>query len=191
MTSYLYERKIRIFDYPRFAEPFRNRLRENAERLAAESGIEIEFLRKRNVRKEDLVKAILAKRGERRGLVCILSAMEPCSTYKPWHNKRTLKLWVRRKRGNKVLTCSGGGGRCRKIKETRKWPVRHLPWRKYQTVVFVEHHRIRCPKCGLKVEVVPQLPSKALFSKLQGQVRNSDPGTESRLTAHRTDPLRK
>jgi hypothetical protein len=24
MTSFLYERKIRIFDYPKFAEPFRN-----------------------------------------------------------------------------------------------------------------------------------------------------------------------
>jgi hypothetical protein len=47
------ERKIRIFDYPKFAELYRKTLRENAERLAAENGIEIEFLRKRNVRKED------------------------------------------------------------------------------------------------------------------------------------------
>jgi hypothetical protein len=70
MTSYLYERKIRIFDYPKFAEPFRNELRENAERLAADHGIQID-LRKRNVRKEDLVKEILAKRGHP-GLVCIL-----------------------------------------------------------------------------------------------------------------------
>ena len=28
-------------------------------------------------------------RGEQPGLVCILSAMEPCSTYKPWHDKHT------------------------------------------------------------------------------------------------------
>ena len=61
MTPYLYERKVRIFDYPRFADPFRDQLRENAERLAAESGIEIEFLRKRNVRKEDRVKEVLAR----------------------------------------------------------------------------------------------------------------------------------
>ena len=94
MTSYLYERKIRIFDYPRFAEPFRNELRENAERLAADHGIAIEFLRKRNVRKEDRVKEILAKRGDHPGLVCILSAMEPCSTYKPWHNKSTGKTYL-------------------------------------------------------------------------------------------------
>ena len=94
MISYLYERRVRIFDYAKFAEPFRNALRENAERLVAEHGIEIEFLRKRNVRKEDRVKAVLSKRGDHPGLVCILSAMEPCSTYKPWHKKNTGKTYL-------------------------------------------------------------------------------------------------
>ena len=95
MTSHLYANQIRIFDYPRFAEPFREQLRANAERLAGENGIEIEFLRKRNVRKEDRVKELLCKRGEHPGLVCIFSAMEPCSTYKPWHNKQTGKTYLR------------------------------------------------------------------------------------------------
>src|SRR5436190_2390722 len=94
MTSFLFERNIRIFDYPRFAEPFRNRIRENAEKLAADSGVEIEFIRKRNFRKEDRVKQALAKRGEHPGLICIFSAMEPCSTYKPWHNKQTGKTYL-------------------------------------------------------------------------------------------------
>jgi hypothetical protein len=94
MTSFLFERQIRIFDYAKFAEPFRNRIRENAEQRAAEAGIEIEFIRKRNFRKEDRVKEILAKRGEHAGLVCIFSAMEPCSTYKPWHNKQTGKTYL-------------------------------------------------------------------------------------------------
>ena len=85
MTSFLFERKIRIFDYPKFAEPFRNRIRENAEKVATGAGIEIEFIRKRNFRKEDRVKELLEKRGEHPGLVCVFSAMEPCSTYKPWH----------------------------------------------------------------------------------------------------------
>lgn len=39
MTSYLYPKQVRIFDYPKFAEPFRDRLRENAERLVAGIGI--------------------------------------------------------------------------------------------------------------------------------------------------------
>ena len=68
MTSFLFERKIKIFDYPKFAEPFRNRIRENAEKMAGEAGIEIEFIRKRNFRKEDRVKEIVAKRGSHPGL---------------------------------------------------------------------------------------------------------------------------
>src|SRR5438309_2692444 len=94
MTSFLFERNIRIFDYPRFAEPFRNRIRENAEKLAADTGVEIEFIRKRNFRKEERVKEALAKRGEHPGMVCIFSVMEPCSTYKPWHNKQTGKTYL-------------------------------------------------------------------------------------------------
>ena len=95
MTSYLYEHKVRIFDYPHFAEPFRDQLRENAERLASEAGLDIEFIRKRNFRKEDRVKEALAGRGGQAGLVAIFSAMEPCSTYKPWHNKQTGKTFLR------------------------------------------------------------------------------------------------
>ena len=64
-------------------------MRENAEQLAKANGIEIEFIRKRNQRKEDKVREIFAKRGEAPGLVCILSVLEPCSTYKPWHDNMT------------------------------------------------------------------------------------------------------
>jgi hypothetical protein len=37
MTGYLYAHQVRIFDYPRWAQPLREALRENAERLAAEN----------------------------------------------------------------------------------------------------------------------------------------------------------
>ena len=59
MTSYLYAHQVRIFDYARFAQPLRDELRNNAERLAGEKGMKIEPLRKRNIRKEDLVEAVL------------------------------------------------------------------------------------------------------------------------------------
>ena len=71
---------------------------------------------------------------------------------------------MRRKRGNRVLTCSGCGGRCAKIAEIRQREVRDLPWREYQAFVVIEFYRLHCPKCGLQVEAVPQLPSKAPFS---------------------------
>lgn len=95
MSSYLRAHNIRIFDYPRFAEPLRDLIRENAERLAVENGVEIQFLRTDRARKEDLVRKILDRRGEQPGLVCILSAMEACPSYKPWHDKTTHKTFLR------------------------------------------------------------------------------------------------
>jgi hypothetical protein len=99
MTSYLKTHRIRIFDYPRFAQPLRDQIRANAERLAEENGIKIQFLRKSNVRKEAVVEKLLAERGDEPGLVCILSAMEACQSYQPWHDKKTHETFLRPDRG--------------------------------------------------------------------------------------------
>jgi transposase len=78
---------------------------------------------------------------------------------------KTLKLWVRRKRGTKKLICSGCGRHHGEIHETTEREVRDLPWSAYRVTVVVEVHRVRCPECGPKMEEVAQLPSKAPFSK--------------------------
>ena len=98
MTSYLYADKIRIFDYPHFAEPMRDAIRNNAEALAIKNGIEIEFIRRSHIRKEDIISKILERRGAHRGLVHILSAMEACQSYKLWHNKTTGKTLLKEDR---------------------------------------------------------------------------------------------
>lgn len=95
MTSWLYQSGVRIFDYPRFAQPFRDQIRQNAEKLAVEHGLEIDYIRKKNFRKEDRIKEVLSKRGEKPGLVWIFSAMEPCSTFKPWHDKSSGKTFLK------------------------------------------------------------------------------------------------
>lgn len=96
MTDYFYAHQIRIFDYPKWAEPLRDAIRENMERLAAANQIQIEFVRsKKGFRQEQRVREILDKRGEEPGLVCILSAMEPCGSYKPWHDKKTHKTYLK------------------------------------------------------------------------------------------------
>ena len=95
MTAYLFQNNIRIFDYAKFAEPYRDRLKENAEMIAKESGLDIEFIRKGNVRKESLIENILQKRGNHTGLVHIISVMEGCTTYKPWHDNTTGKTFLK------------------------------------------------------------------------------------------------
>jgi hypothetical protein len=91
MTSFLYSRGIRIFDYARFAEPLRDRIRTRAQEACAEAGIEIEHINKPHIRKEDVVAKVLARRGDHAGLVHVISAMEACESYRPWHNKATGK----------------------------------------------------------------------------------------------------
>lgn len=95
MTSYLYANNIRIFDYAKFAEPLRNELRANAEQVAKENNLQIDFIRKKNFRKEQRVREIIEKRGDHSGLVHIFSAMEPCSSYRPWHDKNTHKTFLK------------------------------------------------------------------------------------------------
>src|ERR1051325_4775502 len=93
---HFYKHQIRIFDYPKWAERMREALRQNMERLAADNAMEIEFVRSRkSFRKENRVKEVLEKRGNHPGVVCILSAMEPCGSYKPWHNKKTHKTYLK------------------------------------------------------------------------------------------------
>lgn len=95
MTGYLYAHAIRIFDYAQFAQPLREQICANAEGLAQAGGLAIEFIRKKNFRKEDRIRAILEQRGEQPGLVHIFSALESCLSYKPWHNKQTGKTYLK------------------------------------------------------------------------------------------------
>lgn len=78
---------------------------------------------------------------------------------------KTLTLWVRRKRGNRKLICSGCGRKLEDAHDVREREVRDLPCMEFRTTVMVEVYRVCCPDCGIKIEKVPQLPSKAPFSK--------------------------
>jgi len=95
MESYLRAGNIRIFDYTKWAEPLRNEIRENAEHIAAENNLEIDFIRRKDFRKEQRIKEIVAQRGDHPGLVHVFSAMETCSSYKPWHDKKTHKTFLK------------------------------------------------------------------------------------------------
>ena len=50
---------------------------------------------KKSFRKQQRVKQILEVRGEEPGLACILSAMEPCGTCKPWHDNKTHRTYLK------------------------------------------------------------------------------------------------
>lgn len=95
MTAFLSAQGIRIFDYARFAEPLRDAVRARAQELAASAGIQIEHIAKAHVRKEDVVAKVLARRGDHPGLVHVISAMEGCQSYRPWHDKVSGKTFLK------------------------------------------------------------------------------------------------
>lgn len=99
MALFLRVRQQRLFDYPKLMEPLRERIRENAERLAQAQGMEIEFIRKKNFRKEERIAEKVKARGDHPGLVHIFSAMESCPSFYPWHDKRTGTTSLRAKDG--------------------------------------------------------------------------------------------
>lgn len=101
MAKYLSQHGIRIFNYAQFAEPLRNLIRGNAETIAKENGLTIEFISKKDdFRKEERIKSILQSRGtEQPGLVHIFSAMERCQTYQPWHDKETNQTYLKMRQG--------------------------------------------------------------------------------------------
>lgn len=77
MAAVLYREGIRCFDIGQFAEPLRERIRDNALEQARAAGVEVECLsRSKGVRKEDLVAKVLAGRGNHPGLV-FGSALQP------------------------------------------------------------------------------------------------------------------
>jgi transposase len=100
--------------------------------------------------------------------------------------KKTLRLWVRRKSGNCKLVCSGCGRRVTELHEVYEREVRDLPCFQFRTTVVIELYRVRCPNCGIKTERVEQLPSKAPFSKrFEDDVGQACEGASARQVARR------
>jgi hypothetical protein len=95
MTSFLNAKGIRIFDYARFAEPLRERIRAAAQLACEKAGIGIEHINKPHLRKEDVVAKVLARRGDHPGLVHVISAMEACESYRPWHDQASGKTGLK------------------------------------------------------------------------------------------------
>jgi hypothetical protein len=81
MARYLGAKGIRLFDYKMWAQPLGAAIQANAEALAAENGLQAEFIRRlRSFRKEDRIKEILAFWGTQR------SATRTSTTSCAWEN---------------------------------------------------------------------------------------------------------
>jgi len=88
MAMFFNTHGYRMFDFANVFTPVTSRIKENAEMIAAEHGLEIEYIRNSKAfRKEDRIAAIAKERGDEEGIVHIFSVLEVNKSYKPWHDK--------------------------------------------------------------------------------------------------------
>ena len=100
---YLGRRGVLLKDAGGFFETETRRLRDHVEALAKASGRPVEYLAQTHTHawgssKEDLARAIAERDGVREGLVCVLSAVEPCRSFSVVGNRTSHLLEVVRRR---------------------------------------------------------------------------------------------
>ena len=136
IAAQLRHRNIRCFDLGVFAEPLRDQVRDNAILLARQAGLEIQYLERKGLRKEERVAEILERRGRHPGLVHIFSAMESCKCFKPWHDQQSGRTGLK-------LT----GGRCLHYyfyfidEQLGLGYVRVPTWRPFRLQVYCNQHQ--------------------------------------------------
>jgi hypothetical protein len=98
MARHLSAQGLLYKQYADYCKPMCGEVRATAQAIAAENGLEIEYIRSaRSFRKEDRIREILKRRGGHPGIVHIFSVMETCPSFIPWHDKRTGKNTLRSK----------------------------------------------------------------------------------------------
>jgi hypothetical protein len=92
MEEYLWQSKVLWKDFKRFATDLTGRVRGAAEKLAAGQRRPMIYLPSSRTRKEQVAREIQQRDEVRRGLIAVLSCVEPCHTWFLRGNRQTQKL---------------------------------------------------------------------------------------------------
>lgn len=95
LGAYLWLAKVLLKDFRGWAQSLTERVREATEVLANTAGRPIRYLASSQQRKEDLACEIAAADGIREGLICVLTCVEPCLTFRVGPNAQTKRLELR------------------------------------------------------------------------------------------------
>jgi hypothetical protein len=89
---WLSSRHVLLKDFAPYAQGLSARLKAHATQLATEAGRPLEYLPSSRITKEDRARAIQQRDGIRAGLICILSAVEPCRAVTVRADRTTRRL---------------------------------------------------------------------------------------------------
>jgi hypothetical protein len=95
MGSFLGSTGILLKDFCAWAEARTERIRQASERLAQSIDQKVKYLPSAQESKESIALAIAAERGMTQGLVCVLSCVEPCRSFRVGRNREKKMLELR------------------------------------------------------------------------------------------------
>lgn len=99
LSTWLGSNGILNKDFPDYATGLTNQIKLATQELAEKAECPLQYLYSSSVRKETVARVIAQGRETRPGLVCVLSAVEPCVTFKVGPNRETKKLELRTHEG--------------------------------------------------------------------------------------------
>jgi hypothetical protein len=99
MSAWLQRANVLLKDFKEYAMGLTDTIKQATQRIAEREGRPLEYLASSSLRKDDYAKGIAERDGISRGLVCVLSAVEPCITCTVGPNRQARKLEVRRLEG--------------------------------------------------------------------------------------------
>lgn len=95
MRSWLWKQPVLLKDFKGYALGLTDQIKRATEEWAGAAHRPVQYLPSSSPRKEDVARAIAERDGVTRGLVCVLTAVEPCQTITVGGN-REQKKWVLR-----------------------------------------------------------------------------------------------
>ena len=100
MMTYLWAVQVLLKDFAAHAHELSQRVKQESEALARRTDRPIRYLASSTVNKEEIARAIARADGIEHGLVCVLTAVEPCLSYEIVRDReaRRLELRVRRRK---------------------------------------------------------------------------------------------
>jgi hypothetical protein len=103
VRRFLTRQEVLLKDFGRFVQAATTMLREGATRVADRLELPVHYLQSSRIRKEDVAKRMLAERPRRSGAICLLSIVEPCSSWQVRRSREHLHPQQLRRRLTKCL----------------------------------------------------------------------------------------
>ena len=98
MMTYLWANRVLLKEFGDHAEALSRRLKEASEAAAREAGRPIRYLASSGINKEAIAREIAHANQIERGLICIVTAVEPCWSYEIVRNREAKRLELQPRR---------------------------------------------------------------------------------------------